>query len=238
MVRCFGLAAAVPTSMIVRPTTSQIPLLWCLLIVRSPFRSWTSRGDVHAPPAHEHPEQSEARPDVPVVAARLAHVGVGNPHVRVTIRLEEQLLPQPPVRLLDLAPLFGLAADGAGRRGQPVANPVELSEVEQLGCGDAAADGRPLPVRDDRGSKLGLEPRDLLAQRPARGGLVDVRENRNDGRTGVQLNGHGQPPIGALGFAPQKIWVPSIPTRWTITVLSTIDLAVAVPTPTGPPPAV
>ena len=47
-----------------------------------------------------------------------------------------------------------------------------------------------------------------------------------------------QPPIGALGFDPQKIWVPTIPTRWTITVFSTIDFAVAVPTPTGPPLAV
>ena len=40
-----------------------------------------------------------------------------------------------------------------------------------------------------------------------------------------------QPPIGALGFEPQKICVPTIPTRWTITVFSTIDFAVAVPTP-------
>jgi hypothetical protein len=32
--------------------------------------------------------------------------------------------------------------------------------------------------------------------------------------------------------------VPTIPTRCTITVLRTIDFAVAVPTPTGPPAAV
>src|SRR2546423_15665014 len=104
MVRCFGLAAAVPTSTIVRPATNQIPMLWCVLIVRSPFRSWTSRRDVHAPPAHEHPEQSEARPDVPVVAARLAHVGVRHPHVWGTIRLLEPPLPQTPGRLLPLTP--------------------------------------------------------------------------------------------------------------------------------------
>src|SRR5947208_15844146 len=115
MVRCFGLAAAVPTSTIVRPATNQIPMLWCVLIIRSPFRSWTSRRDVHAPPAHEHPEQSEARPDVPVVAARLAHIGVLYPHVPVTLRLEEQLLSQAPVRLLDLTALVGLAADGTER---------------------------------------------------------------------------------------------------------------------------
>ena len=53
----------------------------------------------------------------------------------------------------------------------------------------------------------------------------------------VAVVGHGQPPIGARGFAPQKIWVPSMPIRCTSTMLSTIDFAVAVPTPTGPPDA-
>ncbi len=43
------------------------------------------------------------------------------------------------------------------------------------------------------------------------------------------------PPIGARGFAPQNTCVPSMPTRCTSTMLSTIDFAVAVPTPTGPP---
>ena len=47
-----------------------------------------------------------------------------------------------------------------------------------------------------------------------------------------------QPPIGALGLAPQKTTVPSMPRMWTATMLKTIDLAVAVPTPTGPPEAV
>ena len=47
-----------------------------------------------------------------------------------------------------------------------------------------------------------------------------------------------QPPIGALGLAPQKTRVPNIPMMCTKTMLSTIDLAVAVPTPTGPPEAV
>jgi hypothetical protein len=46
-----------------------------------------------------------------------------------------------------------------------------------------------------------------------------------------------QPPMGARGFDPQNTCVPSIPTRCTSTVFKTIDLAVAVPTPTGPPEA-
>ena len=45
------------------------------------------------------------------------------------------------------------------------------------------------------------------------------------------------PPMGALGLEPQKICVPTIPTTCTRTVFSTIDFAVAVPTPTGPPDA-
>ena len=46
---------------------------------------------------------------------------------------------------------------------------------------------------------------------------------------------HRHPPIGARGLAPQKSWVPSIPMRCTSTMFMTMDLAVAVPTPTGPP---
>ena len=46
------------------------------------------------------------------------------------------------------------------------------------------------------------------------------------------------PPIGARGLAPQKIWEPIIPIRCTSTMFKIIDLAVAWPTPTGPPEAV
>jgi hypothetical protein len=46
------------------------------------------------------------------------------------------------------------------------------------------------------------------------------------------------PPIGARGLAPQKICDPIIPIRCTRTMFRIIDLAVALPTPTGPPEAV
>ena len=85
--------------------------------------------------------------------------------------------------------------------------------------------------------KLGVETGDLRAQ-----GAADRRQvGRLDGGKiegsgeGSSRDGHGQPPIGARGLAPQKTWVPSIPIRCTSTMLSTIDFAVAVPTPTGPP---
>jgi hypothetical protein len=48
----------------------------------------------------------------------------------------------------------------------------------------------------------------------------------------------GYPPMGALGFAPQKTWLPIMPIRCTSTMFKIIDLAVACPTPTGPPEAV
>ncbi len=43
--------------------------------------------------------------------------------------------------------------------------------------------------------------------------------------------------MGALGLAPQKSWLPSIPITWMSTRFKTMDLAAAVSTPTGPPPA-
>jgi hypothetical protein len=83
-------------------------------------------------------------------------------------------------------------------------------------------------------------------------GLVDVDELHGVGDAAGPLGAgvpaelvvraslfvHGHPPIGALGLAPQNNCVPSIPMMCTSTRLSTIDFAVAVPTPTGPPPAV
>ena len=44
-----------------------------------------------------------------------------------------------------------------------------------------------------------------------------------------------QPPIGARALVPQKIWVPNASITFTSTRFSTIDFAVALPTPTGPP---
>jgi hypothetical protein len=59
------------------------------------------------------------------------------------------------------------------------------------------------------------------------------------GRIATRCSGTGSyPPMGAFGLKPQKICVVTIPIRCTATVLKTIDFAVAVPTPTGPPDAV
>ena len=83
--------------------------------------------------------------------------------------------------------------------------------------------------------------RGVLAPRPAASAPRVSSQSRGVQRLRVRflvpaLLAHclPHPPIGALGFEPQKIWVPTIPTRWTMTVFNTIDFAVAVPTPTGP----
>ncbi len=84
---------------------------------------------------------------------------------------------------------------------------------------------RALPRRPPRPPRLPLGRRDVPPPPPAgsdrRGGAAEP-----------------QPPIGARGFAPQKTTVPSMPMMWTRMMLTTIDWAVAVPTPTGPPEAV
>src|SRR5207248_9961314 len=81
-----------------------------------------------------------------------------------------------------------------------------------------------------------LEPRDLLAERRASDSLVGrrARSERNVSPNDCRRR-HRYPPIGALGFAPQKSCVPSMLTKCTPTMVRTIDWAVALPTPTGPP---
>ena len=78
--------------------------------------------------------------------------------------------------------------------------------------------------------RTGQHARQILSD----GGLLCDQQRL---RHGGQRSGPGYPPIGARGLAPQKTCVPSIPISVTSTRFSTIDLAVARPTPTGPPEA-
>ena len=68
---------------------------------------------------------------------------------------------------------------------------------------------------------------------PPAGGLAGVMSAVGDDSCSSADTAH--PPIGAFGLAPQKTWVPTIPIKWTKIMFKTIDFAVAVPTPTGPP---
>jgi hypothetical protein len=134
-----------------------------------------------------------------------------------------------------------------GAVGQPVAERLQLAQAEQpgarLGAGPGAGDPGAHAAGGDRGGELALQARNLLLEGAPRGPLVDLDCGKADlGERGdlraFDHCGHRQPPIGARGLAPQNTWVPSIPMRCTSTMLSTMDFAVAVPTPTGPPLAV
>ena len=126
-----------------------------------------------------------------------------------------------------------LLTPGGGVGGELVPCPLEIGKAEEGGATPAVDRDR---QRSLQRAELLLEPRDLVAQRASRAGLVD--QWRGDEGYGRKVTVMSQPPIGAFGLKPQKTCVPSMPIRWTPTVLKTIDFAVAVPTPTGPPDAV
>src|SRR5947209_16725461 len=151
------------------------------------------------------------------------------------LRSEEHGL-QPPARpLVLLGPRGDRGAHGPEVVEQRVALGLQRGQAQQpRPAARPAVRGDRRAVEDGR-RDVALEPGDLRAQvGPRRSALL---ARGADDRDGLGERAHGQPPIGALGFAPQNTCVPSIPMRWTRTMLRTIDLAVAVPTPTGPPEA-
>ena len=158
--------------------------------------------------------------------------------------LEQHPLEQAPGGGLLRAERVGLEAQLAQPLGQLIAHPFERTEIEQPSTpGPSQRRRRRLEMREPGahgGAEPGLEPCDLIAQVATRPGLVErgKRNLRRDAHPVFALEyRHAHPPIGARGLAPQKSWVPSIPMRCTSTMFRTIDFAVAVPTPTGPPPA-
>jgi hypothetical protein len=166
-----------------------------------------------------------------------------DPHPAVAARIEAHPFEQAPGRRLPRTERLGLPAQGAQSLSEVVANAFERTEVQQAARG-AGPTGRRCGQMGEAGAhgrtEPRLEPRDLIAKVAAGPGLVDLgeRDLRRDAEPAFALeHGHRQPPIGARGFAPQKSWVPSMPTRCTSTMFSTIDFAVARPTPTGPPDA-
>ena len=111
------------------------------------------------------------------------------------------------------------APAGSSARRSPAARRRRAGRARLAGA--AARPGRPGP----RGRRRAASPPRARARSASR---------RRCGRRVVAVPCR-QPPIGARGLAPQNSCVPSIPMRCTSTMLSTIDFAVAVPTPTGPP---
>ena len=175
---------------------------------------------------------------MPVAAAGLAEIGAGHALPAMGGRVgEHRLQPRPRSRVARLALARG-DLGGAHPGVERVPRPLEPGEIEQpRGARAARRRGQRLAGR----AEAALEGRELPSQGAPRGALVgfDGQGKRRLRRrqSSCEGRGHRQPPIGARGLAPQKTWVKIIPIRCTSTRLTTIDLAVAVPTPTGPPEA-
>ena len=150
-------------------------------------------------------------------------------------RVGQHLLDQAAVLLL--LPRRSPSSRREPARASASASLIASSSPSDISLAGPPAAGRARSVRgqveQDSSGELALQPGHLCPQGAPRGrlgrGLPDA--------TRRVAAGGGHPPTGALGFEPQKICVPTMPTRCTSTVFSTIDFAVAVPTPTGPPEA-
>ena len=114
---------------------------------------------------------------------------------------------------------------------QRLAEEVEDAAVEDVAEG-LAAEADDLAETGDPVPRVRRASRCLAARRSLRTAKLPSPAVR------AQPAARAQPPIGALGLAPQKIWEPIMPIRCTSTMFKIIDLAVAWPTPTGPPEAV
>lgn len=124
---------------------------------------------------------------------------------------EQHLLEQLTGGLLALA-LSGRGGPGiAELGGQRVARALELPQGEQARPGGSSRGGRGGQRRVDggeRAAELGLQPRDLLAQRPARSGLVDVRCDERVWRRGKRPGHAANVPRPAGAAKPYPLAVP------------------------------
>jgi len=109
---------------------------------------------------------------VPLLAARLADVGVGHPYPPVTLGLEQHRLDPNAVLLLDLAAFRRFPAAVSDASHEVISEQLELFEREQArpGSGCAGADLRRAagPGGGEQARQLGLEALDLDTQRAAR----------------------------------------------------------------------
>jgi len=129
----------------------------------------------------------------------------------VAAGLEQHPLEQAPGGGLPRAERVGVQPQRPQPLRQLVARVFERTEVEQPSAPAPGARRAPRVKMREPGAhgraELGVEPRDLLAQVAARRGLVE-RGKANLRRAAQPVfaleHGHGQPPIGARGLAPQK----------------------------------
>jgi hypothetical protein len=103
-------------------------------------------------------------------------------------RLEQHLFEVHPVGGLDLGPLGDRRSGAAQPLREPVANPLELPQIEQSRLTRRAARAREPAHREgghERRRKLTLEPFDLRPERASRGALV-LDERRCDSKPNLR----------------------------------------------------
>src|SRR5215212_6937031 len=90
---------------------------------------WAPGRDLHAPPAHQHPEQTEPRLGVPVLAARLADVVVRDPLPLVPGGIGDQRLDPSTLLLLARGTLAQRTPDVLDPAGQLVAQRLQVADA-------------------------------------------------------------------------------------------------------------
>ena len=125
----------------------------------------------------------------------------------------------------------GVVVEGQLDVGEPVVGQPQVGHLADRSPADldeVAADELPRvgEARDDAVAALPAEQH----HRDDHDGQQQARERERATR-----RRRHQPPIGLRGLLPQNICVPSSPMTCTPMMLATIDLAVARPTPAGPP---
>ena len=112
---------------------------------------------------------------MPLLAARLADVGVRHPRPPVTLGREQHLLDPPAVLLLDARTVRVITAYLRDAAHELVAQLRELAEREQRGSGPGTRRGRrrcARPAGGEQPRQLGLQALDLGTERTSRGAFV------------------------------------------------------------------
>src|SRR5437763_5399721 len=91
---------------------------------------WASGRDLHAPPAHQHPDEAEPRRRVVVLAPRLSDVVVGEPLPFVTCRVRGDRFEPRSILLLRIGALAQRVADLLHPAGEVVAQRFEVPDVQ------------------------------------------------------------------------------------------------------------
>ena len=120
---------------------------------------------------------------MPVAAAGLADILVGDPHPRIQLGLDDHRLEHAAVGLLDIGATGDLRLRLAETERERVAHPLQLRDVEHPRAADGAdppLDPLPGERRGEHLAEAQLKPGDLGSQVVADAPLVDPRSRGED----------------------------------------------------------